>query len=201
MQQEISKRESKKIQSRNMIIQSATELFSQKGLKSTSIADIMNNSQLGIGTFYNYFQSKDDLLNHLLSHIATDIREFFVELVTKKSSNTVILKEIVLYSAQVLDKNRFILPLFMRASEKSANVALKGKVGSTALPFKALFDEIISTGQESGEFRSDIPAEIITEMFHSLFQTASFSSLSIAYYDNIAYKLDLILLGIENTNK
>ena len=65
------------------------------------------------------------------------------------------------------------------------------------LPFKDLFDEIIQSGQANGEFRTDIPAEIITEMFHSLFQTASFSSLPIKYQDNIRYKLNLILTGIK----
>ena len=59
-----------------------------------------------------------------------------------------------------------------------------------------IFDEIIKTGQDNGEFRSDIPAEIITEMFHSLFQSASFSSLPLKYQENIRYKLNLVLSGI-----
>jgi len=38
--------------------------------KDTSIADIMQKANLGIGTFYNYFQSKDDLLRSLLIQLA-----------------------------------------------------------------------------------------------------------------------------------
>ena len=52
----LSKREAKKIKSKKTIIQSAIVLFAQKGLKDTSIADIMQKANLGIGTFYNYFQ-------------------------------------------------------------------------------------------------------------------------------------------------
>ena len=192
----LSKREAKKIQSKKTIIQSAIVLFAQKGLKDTSIADIMQASNLGIGTFYNYFQSKDDLLSSLLIKLAMDIRQHYLESLNQDKKQAEILEGLVLYTATLLDQNRFILPLFMRAVDKSA-LAIKPSASiKKPLPFKDIFDEIIHTGQDNGEFRNDIPAEIITEMFHSLFQSASFSSLPIKYQDNIRYKLNLILSGI-----
>lgn len=194
----LNKREAKKLKSKNTIIKSAIKLFGEKGLKDTSIADIMTDADLGIGTFYNYFQSKDELLNNLLTQIAFDIRQYFFKLTSEKNSQTQILEAIVIYSAKVLDHNRFILPLFMRAVDKSALTVQHHNIMQKPLPFKDLFDEIIHDGQQNGEFRNDIPAEIITEMFHSLFQTASFSSLPIKYQDNIRYKLNLILAGITN---
>ena len=196
MEHTFSKREAKKIQSKNTIIQSATILFAQKGLKDTSIADIMQKSNLGIGTFYNYFQSKDDLLSNLLIQLAMDIRKYYLELLNKQITQAEILEKLVIYTANLLEQNRFILPLFMRAVDKSA-IMIKPPVSmKKPLPFKDIFDEIIQSGQKNGEFRNDIPAEIISEMFHSLFQSASFSSLPIKYQDNIRYKLNLILTGI-----
>ncbi len=195
----INKREAKKIRSKKIIIKSAIELFSKKGLKNTSVADIMNESELGIGTFYNYFQSKDELLRSLLNHIALDIRQYFLKTSTEKNSQADILEAVVLYSANVLEKNRFILPLFMRAVDKSALSSTTHTVTEKPLPFKDLFNDIIQAGQNKGEFRTDIPSEIITEMFHSLFQTASFSTLPIKYQDNIRYKLTLILSGIKTS--
>ena len=62
----LSKREAKKIKSKKTIIQSAIVLFAQKGLKDTSIADIMQKANLGIGTFYNYFQDKYEVMEWLL---------------------------------------------------------------------------------------------------------------------------------------
>ena len=59
-----------------------------------------------------------------------------------------------------------------------------------------IFDRIILAGQNNGEFRQDIPAPLITEMFHSVFQAASFSSLELSFMENVSYKLDLILAGI-----
>lgn len=196
MEQNLSKREIKKIQSKKAIIHSAIELFAKKGLKDTSIADIMQDANLGIGTFYNYFQSKDDLLSSLLIKLAMDIRQHYLESSSQQITQAQILEGLVLYTANLLDKNRFILPLFMRAVDKSA-LTIKPSVSiKKPLPFKDIFDEIIQTGQNNGEFRQDMPAQIITEMFHALFQSASFSTLPIKYQDNIRYKLNLILSGI-----
>ena len=58
----MGRRERKKLQSRKMILEAAISEFSKKGYKETSVADIMAAADLGIGTFYNYFASKEELL-------------------------------------------------------------------------------------------------------------------------------------------
>ena len=55
---------------------------------------------------------------------------------------------------------------------------------------------LVQSGQQGGEFRDDVSAEIITEMFHSLFQAAAFSSLPLSFEENINMKLKLIIDGI-----
>lgn len=193
----LNKREAKKILSKQQIVDAAVLLFSTKGLKETSIADITKEAHLGIGTFYNYFHSKDDLLNSLLENIANDIQKYYTELLQENLPKRELLRNIVIHSAEVLAYNRFILPLFMRAADKSARTPGSFDLGmGKVFPFKPLYDKIIIDGQNSGEFSKQFPAEIVTEMFHSLFQTASFSSLSISYSENVRYKLDLIIAGI-----
>ena len=108
MEHTLSKREAKKIKSKKTIIQSAIVLFAQKGLKDTSIADIMQKANLGIGTFYNYFQSKDDLLRSLLIQLAMDIRQHYLESINKEKTQAQVLEGLVLYTANLLDQNRFI---------------------------------------------------------------------------------------------
>ena len=67
MEENITRRERKKIHSKKSIVESAIKLFSQKGYQETSVADIMNEADLGIGTFYNYFHSKEDIIHHVLT--------------------------------------------------------------------------------------------------------------------------------------
>ena len=69
MEDGITRRERKKIHSKQAIVKAAVKLFSNKGFQETSVADIMNEADLGIGTFYNYFESKDEILKSLLQEI------------------------------------------------------------------------------------------------------------------------------------
>lgn len=62
--------------------------------------------------------------------------------------------------------------------------------------FMGMFLQLVQSGQQGGEFRDDVSAEIITEMFHSLFQAAAFSSLPLSFEENINMKLKLIIDGI-----
>ena len=49
----LGRRERKKMQSRQEILEAAVKNFSEKGYSKTSIADIMETADLGTGTFYN----------------------------------------------------------------------------------------------------------------------------------------------------
>jgi AcrR family transcriptional regulator len=191
----INRRERKKINSKKAIVDAAVKLFSQKGYQETAVADIMNEADLGIGTFYNYFQSKEEILKSLLSEIVEEINQFFETLLKEPKPASEVLTEMCLLTAKILDKNRFVLPLFLSAANKSA-MPKEHMHPASGLTFKSIFDSIIKNGQETGEFRQDIPAELITEMFHSVFQAASFSSLEMSFMTNIQYKLTLILDGI-----
>ncbi|MFX3625630.1 MAG: TetR/AcrR family transcriptional regulator [Ectobacillus sp.] len=50
------------------IMEEATKLFAQKGYLSTSIQDIVECSGISKGSFYNYFQSKEELMISMIQH-------------------------------------------------------------------------------------------------------------------------------------
>ena len=66
MQQEISRRERKKLQTKKTISEIALKLFFSKGLNEITVAEIMEEADLGTGTFYNYFDSKEAILKYCL---------------------------------------------------------------------------------------------------------------------------------------
>ena len=200
MDEKISRRERKKIHSKRVILEAAVKCFGKKGFQDTSIAEIMNEADLGIGTFYNYFESKEDILKCLLGGIVDELREAMEQLTQQKLPAAAVLEKMVVLTAQLLDDNRFVLPLFLSAANRSALPEGGGHPGG-APAFKTIFAHIIQQGQDTGEFRQDIPAGIITEMFHSVFQAASFSSLDLSFTDNVRFKLRLMMDGICTTTR
>jgi len=50
------------------LIAAAEELFREKGCEETSVSDIVRKVGVAQGTFYYYFESKDDILDAVLDH-------------------------------------------------------------------------------------------------------------------------------------
>jgi len=63
----VGRRERRKRQTRQGLLDAALELFAEKGLEATRLEDITERADLGKGAFYNYFESKDALIAELVS--------------------------------------------------------------------------------------------------------------------------------------
>src|SRR5215813_12165486 len=57
-----SRRERRSAETRERLFRSALQLFLQKGFAETTVEDITEAADVGKGTFFNYFPSKDHIL-------------------------------------------------------------------------------------------------------------------------------------------
>lgn len=69
----MTRTERKKAETRQRIMQAAYEIMSENGIDTTSIAHIANVADIGFGTFYNYFEDKNDLASQVLDCVITDL--------------------------------------------------------------------------------------------------------------------------------
>ena len=203
LEEMMRRRERKKLQSRKMILEAAISEFSKKGYKETSVADIMTAADLGIGTFYNYFASKEELLFSLLGRLGETIRMALAEARSAERSSLELLEVGARVTAKFLDENRFVMPLFLSVSHHKPQEGAEDKPHPSRMApqVKRVFTEIIREGQKAGEIRGDVPVDLIAEMFHSLYQAAAFSQLDLSFQENIALKTRLLLDGIRRQNE
>lgn len=192
------KRMQKKFQARQKILLAAAQQFEVQGFANTSIAGIMQAAELGVGTFYNYFNSKEEVLLTLARNLREEVEKNISAAREVNQSSPELLELCCVCTAKVIDENRFILPLFISASEHSDKPEQISK--SLSPGFRELFKEIILRGQAGGEFRNDVPANIISEMIHSIYQTTAFSKLEISFQENIRLKIKILLDGIREKN-
>src|SRR5260221_2988928 len=57
-----NRRERQSLERRERLFRAAMELFARKGFAETTVEDITNAADLGKGTFFNYFPSKEHIL-------------------------------------------------------------------------------------------------------------------------------------------
>lgn len=194
MAEKIGLRNRKKLQARKTILTVAAEQFKRHGFANTSIADIMQAAGLGVGTFYNYFGSKEEVLLTLAQNLREGVEVEVSAANAINQSSAALLELCCVCTARLIDENRFILPLFISASGHSDKPE---QISQSLSPgFRELFEDIILRGQRRSEFRSDVPANIISEMIHSIYQTTAFSKLPISFQENIGLKIKILLKGI-----
>ncbi len=69
----MGRREERKEEKRNKILHASREVFLEKGYHNASISDIIRKTDLARGTFYLYFQSKQEIFDHLISELFLNI--------------------------------------------------------------------------------------------------------------------------------
>ncbi|HOT46236.1 MAG TPA: helix-turn-helix domain-containing protein [Spirochaetota bacterium] len=67
-----------------MIKKCAVELFEENGVTGTSVNDIVRRAGIAKGTFYLYFNNKDDLINFVFEKFG---EEFFEEIIMQNRDN------------------------------------------------------------------------------------------------------------------
>jgi AcrR family transcriptional regulator len=62
-------------ETRAAILESARHVFRQRGYHETSVADLVHHADVARGTFYLYFQNKQDILQELIAAFLASLRE------------------------------------------------------------------------------------------------------------------------------
>jgi len=156
---------------REEIISIAEKLFIQQGYEQTSVSDIVKQAKIAQGTFYYYFQSKDQVLEAITDRFVNDIHA----LLRKTNRNTgmnAIEKTINLFqNFSMYGKNREKLIQYLHQEK---NVHLHFKLEKKILPkILPMFQRIIEQGIHEGLFNTKHPGEaakVILTSTQSIFE-------------------------------
>lgn len=64
-----NKPENKKVVKKKAILEAAAKVFSQKGYIDSSIKNITDEASVSVGSFYSYFNNKEEVLNQIFEEI------------------------------------------------------------------------------------------------------------------------------------
>lgn len=136
--------------SQQKVLNSALELFVQKGFFNTSISDLVAHSQVSTGSIYHAFKDKEmlatELMHHLLDQIEKEQAAVLSEHKDVKSRYFALVEWMMRFAEKYPDVEQFIL--YARHKEFMPSV----KPICSAKPFMTLRD-VIQEGQEAGVLR------------------------------------------------
>jgi len=148
---------------RERLFHAALDLFAKKGFAETTVEDITNAADVGKGTFFNYFPSKDHILLAFAEmqlarlRLAVDEARRTSEPLPKFFRSLTALMTVE--PARNPDIIRVLLLAFLSNHQvRRAMLDLQDRV-------LELHAEMIKIGQERGEIRNDLPAMDIALVF------------------------------------
>jgi len=150
--------ERRKARTRAAILDAANTLFHQRGYHETSIQQIAELADTGVGTVYGYFASKEQILREVLrAHSREAVNRYHAAV----NENTPHIERVLTALdsfAQYIRENRTVL----LAAFQAAAAARPLDEDEADWLFEA-YRSLISSGIESGEFRPvPVPATVRT---------------------------------------
>ncbi|MBN0988522.1 TetR/AcrR family transcriptional regulator [Amphritea pacifica] len=161
---------------RERILQTGMELFNRKGYHGTGLKEILDTCQVPKGSFYNYFESKEQFAVEVLeySHQLEDAK-------WEKRTNAI--------EGNLLERFRLAIDQFIADYENDPDSTgclltnLMGEVGNASNSFREIIslscnrvidciEESFKEGQLQGCFRNDLSARALAQLFWDSWQGA-----------------------------
>ncbi len=157
------RRERRTVETRERLFRAALDLFAKKGFNESTVEDITEAADVGKGTFFNYFPSKDHILLAFGEMQLAKLQAAIEEARRTHEPMPQFLRSLGVRMTQEPTRHPGIIRTLLQAylsttPVREAMLDLQKRVHD-------LHTEIVRLGQEHGEIRNDLPAAEIAHVF------------------------------------
>lgn len=145
------------------IIETATRLFQQSGIRNVSIDDVCAALRISKKTFYQHFNKKEDLVNDVITSMQQQHVDFFEK--HARSMNAIDMFIFSIKQAKkTVDHKSFIM---WHDLEKFYPALCQRHESHKRDLIRETFEKNVRQGIEEGYFRKDLDIELIS-LFHTI---------------------------------
>jgi AcrR family transcriptional regulator len=158
-----ARRERRKVETYERLMRAALKLFAERGLAGTTVEQITEAADVGKGTFFNYFPTKEHVL---LAFGDTRIQKIQAALEEAREGGRPIwqtLRRLAHSLAEEASHTPGLLRSILVAplTREPVREFMAGKLAEG----RAALDELFRIGQDRGEFRADLPSASMARGF------------------------------------
>ncbi|MEZ0537161.1 TetR/AcrR family transcriptional regulator [Caldicellulosiruptoraceae bacterium PP1] len=174
----------KKIDKENKLLESAYNLFLEKGVDKTSVDEIVKKAGVAKGTFYIYFRDKEEIVEKLILIKSAEVTKLALEETLKNRYSSFIdgMLFFIDYIIEYLNKHKYIFNLI----NKNLSWGFYKKVLSEGEQFESIrkTKDLFMKNMQNTKFTNDELEKIIFMIFE-LIGTMSYNSIIKGEPDNI----------------
>jgi len=165
--QGMGRRQRRAAETRVRLFRCALQLFAERGFPNVTVEDITEAADVGKGTFFNYFESKDHVLGVMAEIQLGKVREAVTLATSGKQSIYSVLRRLFLRVGEEPGRS----PDLARALISSflASVAVRKLIDRNMSEGRKMAAQVVSVGQERGEIDSRLKREKVALQLQQAF--------------------------------
>ncbi|MBZ5705331.1 MAG: TetR/AcrR family transcriptional regulator [Acidobacteriia bacterium] len=157
------RRERKRSETRQRIFRAAMRLFAERGFFNTTVEDITDAADVGKGTFFNYFPSKEHVLGVLHEVQLSKVEEARSAAQAGKLPIHDLLRQFMRRIAEEPGRSQLLARGLLATLFSSEPVRIM--LLETMTRGRRILGDVLKLGQERGEIRRDLRPEEMARVF------------------------------------
>ena len=181
------------------IYRCAKELFRDKGFKDTNIAEITKNAGMAVGTFYNYYPSKEKLFMDIFLEENAALKKNCLRSLDVSKSPLEIVRQMLTLNMEGTKASPILREWYNRSVFEKIERTYRQENGIEAVHFLYdTFHELVRQWQAQGKMRSDIDSVMIMMIFAAIINVDTHKEeIGLEYFpDLLEYMTDFIMRGL-----
>ena len=173
------------------IIAAAVSEFAEKGYEAANTNRIANAADISVGSLFQYFKTKEDLFRYVI-HLGAGIIETDIgKILEKEISGRDKIKELMLLTIHACQNYPEYQQLYLEITATGNRELIRDIARELETYASQGLIELIRQGQERGEIRTDLPAEVLAFTLDSTMVMMQYS-LTVAYFKDRARLYQLV---------
>lgn len=162
----MGRRERKAAETRLRLFRCALQLFAERGFPNVTVEDITEAADVGKGTFFNYFKSKDHVLSVMAEIQLGKVRQASEAAEFSKRSIQSVLRDLFLRVSEEPGRSpelaRTLLTSFLSST-------IRDRLAQNMLDGRRVVERIVELGQKRGEIDSKLKSEQVAFQLQQAF--------------------------------
>ncbi|MGH9734469.1 MAG: TetR/AcrR family transcriptional regulator [Candidatus Acidiferrales bacterium] len=165
--QRVNRRERRRTEMHGRIFRAALELFAERGYLETTVEDITEAADVGKGTFFNYFPTKEHVLAHYGEERLQEIERSLDRARGGNETVLAVLKDLATDLAGQSSESPELIRSVFAANLSCAPV--RAELQKRIQRARELLSEILALGQQRGEIRRDLSPSELARLIRLIF--------------------------------
>jgi AcrR family transcriptional regulator len=182
------------------IFDSAKELFSTKGFKDTNVSDITKRAGIGVGTFYNYYPSKEKLFIDIFKDENEKVKKSIIDSFDPTDDPVMSVVKLLMQNFKAMSSNPIMREWYNRDVFNKIERYFHeyGAMESIHEFLNCGQIELIKKWKVEGKIRKDLDDDLINAIFTALpYIDLHKDEIGIQYFPQILYHItEFIMRGL-----